>query len=291
MSERLTNTLKPCPVCSAQVRPDNLEKHLRKVHPAYMRTLEQPKRAPFSTQSKPPLPPTKSNQRQTPVPLNGPRKRAGNRANPFIEIDGYVTVDEASRVVAVTTTSNKNSVQPVKTTQSAPIPGTDQRKTIYPVTVCPICQQKFEAQFLINHYRNQHGVEVVKHGQPRKGMKRNGSEMICLKCGKCLRSAEVSHHRKRCAFYEVVEPAVRKQPIARRPTATAPSPRTQQAKQNPPRKRKGASGHRLQTPAHSSPGFEDHEPDGGKYMGWNRRENGKFGSMPLYDDYSDESDA
>jgi hypothetical protein len=36
---------------------------------------------------------------------------------------------------------------------------------------------------------------------------------------------------------------------------------------------------------------QDETRDGGKYMGHMRRENGKFGSLPLYDDYSDEADA
>jgi hypothetical protein len=37
-------------------------------------------------------------------------------------------------------------------------------------------------------------------------------------------------------------------------------------------------------------GLDEHR-DGGKYMGHMRREHGRFGSLPLYDDYSDESDA
>ncbi len=36
---------------------------------------------------------------------------------------------------------------------------------------------------------------------------------------------------------------------------------------------------------------QDEPRDGGKYMGHMRREQGKFGSLPLYDDYSDEADA
>lgn len=36
---------------------------------------------------------------------------------------------------------------------------------------------------------------------------------------------------------------------------------------------------------------QDEPRDGGKYMGYMRREQGKFGSLPLYDDYSDEADA
>lgn len=36
---------------------------------------------------------------------------------------------------------------------------------------------------------------------------------------------------------------------------------------------------------------QDEPRDGGKYMGHMRREHGKFGSLPLYDDYSDEADA
>lgn len=36
---------------------------------------------------------------------------------------------------------------------------------------------------------------------------------------------------------------------------------------------------------------QDESRDGGKYLGYMSRENGKFGSLPLYDDYSDESDS
>jgi hypothetical protein len=36
---------------------------------------------------------------------------------------------------------------------------------------------------------------------------------------------------------------------------------------------------------------QDEPRDGGKYLGHMRRERGKFGSLPLYDDYSDEADA
>lgn len=36
---------------------------------------------------------------------------------------------------------------------------------------------------------------------------------------------------------------------------------------------------------------QDEQRDGGKYLGYQRREQGKFGSLPLYDDYSDESDS
>lgn len=36
---------------------------------------------------------------------------------------------------------------------------------------------------------------------------------------------------------------------------------------------------------------QDESRDGGKYLGFMRRESGKFGSLPLYDDYSDESNA
>lgn len=36
---------------------------------------------------------------------------------------------------------------------------------------------------------------------------------------------------------------------------------------------------------------QDESRDGGKYLGHMRRERGKFGSLPLYDDYSDESSA
>jgi hypothetical protein len=36
---------------------------------------------------------------------------------------------------------------------------------------------------------------------------------------------------------------------------------------------------------------DDEQRDGGKYIGFMRRERGKFGSRPIHDDYSDESDA
>ncbi|HNE04990.1 MAG TPA: hypothetical protein PLT08_10760 [Anaerolineales bacterium] len=36
---------------------------------------------------------------------------------------------------------------------------------------------------------------------------------------------------------------------------------------------------------------QDETRDGGKYLGFMRRESGKFGSLPLYDDYSDDADA
>lgn len=45
------------------------------------------------------------------------------------------------------------------------------------------------------------------------------------------------------------------------------------------------------TQARQPRGFADDGRDGSKYIGQFARENGRYGSMPMHDDYSDEGDA
>lgn len=100
----------------------------------------------------------------------------------------------------------------------------------------------------------------------------------CPQCGVEVRESRLQKHIRK-AHKPATNAASRSLPAGK----FAPTAKKTVATKNTP----------LQRSRDSTEGFKsEYEPSfGGKNLGYLARENGKFGSLPLYDDYSDESDA
>ncbi len=167
-----------------------------------------------------------------------------------------------------------------KVAQSISVPATTIRTDL---TVCPICAVSVRMDRFDRHLRKVHqqGVATVSastsvnHG----GKEHKGTFIICHACNQSVKQSKFAQHLLK--FHK---------------TSNSSPVQASACKTN---KRAANSEQRYQTSSHSQNDKKSraaldqsfHEASfGGKYIGQMRREgSGRFGSTPLYDDYSDEA--
>ena len=280
-----------CPKCRASVREDHLERHLRKVHapksPA--RTIQPgtkpPKtKVPIAIYEKHLLPNEKT--------ISGYKMEAVDYIGRYM-VDEYGVVHDVQPISAVGAGCRR---------PGQPSPKPLKERTIK-FSICPVCNKAIPQKKLKNHIRTIHN---------EKGKPSSQSKTVCPICHCELHANRLNRHVARVHS----APAKEKQQTDHTVNTLTPCPVCAQPvrqdrlqkhlskvhmqtdkKQTPSARTNTLAG--IANPAYTNASTqaaidqEYNEPqDGGKYLGQMRRESsGQFGSLPLYDDYSEDAEA
>jgi uncharacterized C2H2 Zn-finger protein len=264
-------SLVDCPKCGVKVKNSRLAKHIGKVH--------------ASRGGKPASQPHLKAQPPKPLTRFQPGKVA-----PEYEYSVVVTVDEHGFVQSAST---RKFMQP----RCKPMEH-------IPSVVCHICGKSIRVDRRQDHLLNAHPKSETTAPQLGKSA-RDG-----LKCPKCssfvgakrlMKHLMKVHHLTETAARALVEKASEPPLAERAMTRKDRSGRDQGKPQGStslrprklaPRSVKRADGSEDARIAHEALHQSFDEPrDSSKYWGHMRREGGKFGSHPIFDDYGEESEA
>ncbi len=301
-----------CPICGCQLNPENLSRHLSRIHPD---SSVEGRSAFTSIDSK------NGNERQR-------NKKKAKTDGPYIEYNGQVTVNEYGIVENVHKASTISRAQPRRTPRTV-IPSTSPEKkksavrstpiesrSIDPETSCPICAEVLDASLLAHHLKQHHQIVAVVRKTSAKGP--NQAVYQCLYCQVHLRTSEVVNHKARCPNKKPETPRAK---VAKQPRAVSGdilcgvcnryvhpdhiSDHVKKYHRKVPFIPAKTGQENFPNPRYQNPRVErpktistrkkhetDDHMDGSKDLGHLRREsNGQFGSFPLHDDYSEESGA
>jgi len=270
-----------CPQCGAMVREDRLEKHQYRVH------LNRPSTRPLADQpmkpgEKPALPQVKKiNRRYNSSALYTDDSGVVISQQQYAQIHGDTHI---RKFRALTT-----KIIPTQTSEQATYSSSDILKD-YSVTrykPCPICKALFLEDRLLYHLQVSHPAALTpqKSSKKSKGKSPETTVLSEIKCPVCkvnlksqarLEKHVLKVHGKKTNQKEIKQLSV-------------PSKKHINASTSRPKKKLFA----FNTISLDSFIQSMDEPrDGSKGLGHMRRESdGKFGSYPLHDDYSDESDS
>lgn len=260
-----------CRVCGKNVRRDRLRSHMRNAHPH--ETDESP-----------------------PFIKSGPEDTA--EQSKFVQTSGTKTLDQKQqRFTTKTAQPNIQSRKSLQTglslnsKQTSPILTTPDTQDRF--VICHHCYANVLPKNMPKHLRKVHGVTerkqntklpVVSSKLPIAGnaLKRNmplenvvGFE-VCPECRERIRPDKLSEHRRK--EHGVVLESYKNARIAKKK-------KNQQTGTIPKRQEKTDAIEEMFNQSF------DERIDGSKHWGHLRREHGRFGSHPLFDDYDDESTA
>lgn len=162
-----------------------------------------------------------------------------------------------------------------------PLDGTPDRRKPLPTELCPICSQSVTN--LSGHLTEVHHLVLLRDGA-----------LKCIQCLGLMKPEEAKKHICKPvsppAQAETSTPTTTFQDILRQSIFKPPTRKKTKPTGKGRQKKKG-KGPTEQSKEQSI--FEHHQQgqDGGRYLGWMAREQGRFGSLPEYDDHSDEGDA
>lgn len=145
--------------------------------------------------------------------------------------------------------------------------------------LCPVCQKVLQIGTLDLHLKAEHSLALQSHAVKEAGRPIRKAVYRCLKCNGEVEFGRFLTHPREHLFRKKQPP---KRTESLHPSGKAPKKKTFSSR----RPRSGS-----QEAIFGKSIFDDGGTDGGKYLGWHRREDGRFGSLPEYDDYSEESGA
>ncbi len=245
-----------CPQCGQKVKIFNLDEHLIKVHGALAvapQTLSPT--TTVVTKTHPPIPTRTHIKREL---VECPHCRQNIRLD---------RLDRHTKKV-------HNIASGAKKIISVP-----QQNTISSEFVkCPQCGQKMHQSRLERHIAEDHNGANKPSRKVASALRRAPGNQGLVKCPHCAAFVKV-HNLERHIRKNHSENTANTEPRKNKKGINYPN---NQPKQNDT------------TPTAMQEAFEDaiyEARDGGKYVGYLRREHGRFGSFPLYDDYGDDADA
>lgn len=199
----------------------------------------------------------------------------GKRTNPSVD-----TAQEFSEKMSSPEAQNKQTDPIVRCNKCGYLfpKGTPHRNLYHPGGLsenqCPFCLKEFrKKESLMMHISMSHFVRVLTIQENHWNKPVDAHLVVCLKCNQRLHPHEVVQHCKEHKGNAVKERTSKPLKGSVWPKKTRiDDPITTEKNTHEPEK-------------------PDDHMDGGRYMGWMAREDGRFGSLPEYDDYNDESDA
>lgn len=291
-------TLVLCPHCSSKVRKDRLEKHIRNVHHKASRAKSK-KQIPGSLQK-----PERTNRKKISIKKITDWKPITSNIKPSKEI----FIDESGFIVPMVDTQQENR-KPTQNIYISPRKKTGKNKKIPK-------KKSVETEHTVNlPQENKKEPEKPKSPQKRKRTKTNEipkdqsiePSHIFEKIRDAVSDDEKTKQKKGHAEIPKYQPVIC--PICNRSMIYQELYDHIQAnhpKENPKiilakfkqviRQRMGSSDYVdiSNKPVNLEEAFSQSDDEtryAGKYLGYMRRESGKFGSLPLYDDYDDESNS